>query len=381
MKQLPALTPYNPYITIDYVDNLSVQHAVQHDKGGNPDSIPVDQRKSVGKMQPYTSINDINAAGEIETVWMDQRPNRLITNTAPFTPLQGQPQHTFLRHNAVEANYPVVAPPPVINPYLDSPISAPFNTLRVPVNPATAGPKTPFDWLTHLDRAPMSPAELLHVSGFKPHELTQQFNRQATVIVNLPPDVPLTVPPTTTVAAGVKTFTGTWYGSFNGIPWKVKQNDLVRITYFDPATNNPTSEWVVVTSVAADYSAFTANTTQAGKFLSTINVQPLVPFAHYAPWSKVTLPQSVATSSNNRIYRLLESVAVRNPGIDVGQYRFTSTSANNVGPLLPDGSRVIQLDAIANNNLGNTHQISTNDALLQFSAFRRFEPDYCPSQH
>jgi hypothetical protein len=111
---------YNPYVTVDYMEDVPVN--------GGPAG-----GASWGRTQPY--------AGHV---------SQLVPQN-PETQSADQPRHSFFRHNARED----VGPP--------SP-NTPGQTLKVP-----------FDWLVHLDRPPVSPVELLHVSGYKPHELTQQF--------------------------------------------------------------------------------------------------------------------------------------------------------------------------------------------------------------
>jgi hypothetical protein len=132
----------NPYVTVDYIDMKNIanpnavtgQYVVVNDgrlyysKGLNPTFEPSpNARHSYGRMEPYAAAtNPTVAAGN---QWKQQV-------AMPADPKQ--PTTTFFAVN--------------------NPAAAPANL-----------------WLVHLDRPLVSPAELAHVSGFKPHELTQQF--------------------------------------------------------------------------------------------------------------------------------------------------------------------------------------------------------------
>jgi hypothetical protein len=116
----PTKANYNPYVTVDYMDQVPINDGIANDMNGmHQNMVPVTQRTSVGRQQPY-------AADQTQ-----QKPQ------APATPSTKGPQTTLFSSNA----------------------------------PATS----PFDWLVSYDRPLISPMELLQVSAFKPHELTQQF--------------------------------------------------------------------------------------------------------------------------------------------------------------------------------------------------------------
>jgi hypothetical protein len=389
----PTAVFFNPYITVDYVTNHKLNKAVQYNSSGSADDSNPDPdnpgtqqpgpqyRVSIGKTQPYAGLNDYTINAGVVThnsVWADQSPDR-DTATAGLQRLQAQPQHTFLRHNAIETDrrtdmmMPLVAP----NPTATANGLAAANTLRLP-----------FDWLVHLDRPPTSPVDLLHVSGYRPHELTQQFNQiQPITAVSLEPLGGGAAAPSynlNTLGSVIRIvtsgtpFIGTWYG----VPYKVKVNDILTATFATAADGSTTRQAQVrVTNVdTTNYQWIEVNTGDVGTIHNSAptnanEIRIVVPFAHYAPWyraQQLVAPNAtfLYSQSSGMLYRFLEAVAVRNPGIDVGQVRFTSTTANNI-TVGPGGSSWIQLDSGTNVVTGqqipsvrNSRLVSTNEALL-----------------
>ena len=156
----PPAGPYNPYVTVDYVDMSQV------DNGGN----------TINDARPYNSQGQ-NSVWTIMPANPMQGPN-LNSTSDPHN------RYSFGRnqpYGAVES--------------LPAPAAAPWQQQVAPASPPPPQPaqqptenvfrrqcgRRPVapDWLVHLDRPLISPVELLNVSAFKPHELTQQFYKDA----------------------------------------------------------------------------------------------------------------------------------------------------------------------------------------------------------
>ncbi len=127
-----ALANYNPYVTVDYVNQVAVNDGRLFSTVGALTPPTVTSRVAQGRRHPFAAE---------QGQWKPQNPLPLSAT---------QPQNTFYRLNSRESTA---------------------------VSGATAGQtiQFPFDTLYQPDRQPMSLMDLLHVSGFKPHELTQQF--------------------------------------------------------------------------------------------------------------------------------------------------------------------------------------------------------------
>lgn len=138
----PAMPFYNPFITVDYMQNVDA----------DPNS---------------TSGGYLLAANEHTAV--------MNTPTAAHSDGKNQPYYGY------SAFIPSIMPPSSMSyggKQLQQSTTAGQiqNTFKAVNSPLPgAMPTTPLDWLVHLDRQLVSPAELLHVSAYKPHELTQEF--------------------------------------------------------------------------------------------------------------------------------------------------------------------------------------------------------------
>jgi hypothetical protein len=131
--------PYNPYQTVDYMDAVPVNLALEF-FGTTPETPKPSDNQSVGREEPYGN-------------------QALPTPLFPTPPLtNGQPQHTFFRHNYFRSNLPADM---VKNPN-DSALLKQLGR--------------PFSWPVHLDRPLISPVELLHVSWHPPHGYTRHFD-------------------------------------------------------------------------------------------------------------------------------------------------------------------------------------------------------------
>jgi hypothetical protein len=125
---------YNPYITIDYVQNVPLNNSTQQSYA------------SVGKKQPYASRMVATGVGTGPVV---PTATSLVVNQNGLTAVAVQ--HTFGKSNNTTA--------------ATSPAAAP-------------GANSKYDWLPHLDRLVTSPLELVHVSQYQPHQLTQKFMKE-----------------------------------------------------------------------------------------------------------------------------------------------------------------------------------------------------------
>ena len=132
--------PFNPYITVDYMDNVPLSIGASYDGKGKKQGwpTPVGSRSSYGRMQPYD-----NSQPYVDPTKNPQAAkSNVIFPQVPLTATTGV-QHTFFQHNN----------------WTNKPTTTPWH----------------FDWMVHLDRKLISPLELLHVACCRPHQVTHLF--------------------------------------------------------------------------------------------------------------------------------------------------------------------------------------------------------------
>jgi hypothetical protein len=146
-----AALPPNPFITVDYL------HGVQLNGYG----------LSAGNAVPINQIN--NPVGATVNPGKPAPPSNspVVTLGHPASYGKLQPYAANFTQLATE----LTTMPPGNPPPKGTPLPRTRQSLGLQNSPIAS----PFTWLVHLDRKLISPMELLHVSGFPNHDLTQRF--------------------------------------------------------------------------------------------------------------------------------------------------------------------------------------------------------------
>lgn len=130
-KDAPGQADHNPYVTIDYLKNVQVSDQLKYDGMADHNPADITTMASSGRRQPSSALN--------------------VTAQNPSAPGANQPKHTFFQQNCIEN--------------------------AAPMNAGAAGQTMDgqFEWVTQLDRQLVNPLELVHVSTYRPSELTQRI--------------------------------------------------------------------------------------------------------------------------------------------------------------------------------------------------------------
>jgi hypothetical protein len=146
---------YNPYITVDYMEDVNVAIGPPED----PDTGDRNENRVVPKPR-------IRRENEKKTAGDDPRKRYSEGRREPCAGLKGSLKRAGTTDNRLRALQTNTA------------TGEPNHTFWMANSNALPNTNKPFHWLYHLDRRLVSPMELLQVSAFKPHELTQEFMEQ-----------------------------------------------------------------------------------------------------------------------------------------------------------------------------------------------------------
>jgi hypothetical protein len=148
-NETPGSPAYNPYITVDYLEHVHIQDAVLF---GGPG--PQDHRR--------------------DGVVHNGRPASQRQPLGPNPGAFGAPRVSYGRRQPFSASGMAATQTP--QPNENSTIQNTFFMLHgMGAGNPGATLDQPFQWYTHLDRQVVNPIELMEVSGYKPHLLTQTF--------------------------------------------------------------------------------------------------------------------------------------------------------------------------------------------------------------